>query len=1034
MKLPERVTNPQIFAENRLNAHSDHRIYASEAEYLKGKSSFYHSLNGMWKFAYAPNPHMAPEGFEKTEYCCRNWPDIPVPAHIQMEGYDTPQYINVEYPWKGVQDVKTGQAPEEFNPVASYVKYFHLPESFAGQRVFLSLQGVEQAVEIWLNGRYIGYGEDSFTPSEYELTEHLQAGENKLALRVYKWSSAAWLEDQDFFRFSGIFREVYLYAAGDLHLYDVKITAQPAPDFKTGKLTVSGEVWGSGQARLSLRRYAFDFYDGRIAEKAAADLPLIWQESVSCAGSLQAEAEIKDIALWSAEAPNLYLLTLELERDGQVVEYIPQLVGFRRFELDGGLMKLNGQRIVFHGTNRHEFGCDRGRVPVEADMLRDVITMKRNNINAVRTSHYPNSSPFYRLCDIFGLYLIDETNLETHGTWRTMAKNEKDEEKLKNVLPDNKPEWLPAVLDRVSSMYQRDKNHPAILLWSMGNESYGGKNIFEMSQWIRRQDDTRLVHYEGTAYDDRYPNTSDIYSQMYTSAARVREFLQVHPDKPFILCEYTHAMGNSNGAMDKYIRLSEECPTYQGGFIWDYVDQAVRTRNPFGGEYLAYGGDHRERPHDGNFSGNGIVFADRTPTPKMQAVKYHYQNFRLVVSETEVKIINKSLFTCSDQYQAVERLYRNGRLTAVKTFETKVLPLTEASVPLPLPVPKADGEYTVIVALELKEDTIWARAGHEVAFGQAVFGSFHEIDDCRAQLRIDRQGELRLIKSRFNIGVRGDHFSVLFSSGQGGLVSYRYGGREMLKEAVLPNFWRAPVDNDYGNAMPQRYAQWKLASQYIMTKGGLDDLTSGLVSAEEKDGRMEIVYRYILPTRPAATCDVVWQIWADGTVEAELSYEVVPELGDMPEFGLMFRLYPEYDRLTWYGLGPEESYADRLAGAKLGIYQNRAAENMTPYLRPQESGAKQEVRYALVQNQSGGGLCFFGQPFGLSVTPYTPHEVENARHTFELPRTYQTVVRVFAGQMGVGGDDSWGAKTHPEYLLDVSGRRKSFRIRFCGWE
>ena len=445
MKLPERVTNPQIFAENRLNAHSDHRIYASEAEYLKGKSSFYHSLNGMWKFAYAPNPHMAPEGFEKTEYCCRNWPDIPVPAHIQMEGYDTPQYINVEYPWKGVQDVKTGQAPEEFNPVASYVKYFHLPESFAGQRVFLSLQGVEQAVEIWLNGRYIGYGEDSFTPSEYELTEHLQAGENKLALRVYKWSSAAWLEDQDFFRFSGIFREVYLYAAGDLHLYDVKITAQPAPDFKTGKLTVSGEVWGSGQARLSLRRYTFDFYDGRIAEKAAADLPLIWQESVSCAGSLQAEAEIKDIALWSAEAPNLYLLTIELEKNGQVAEYIPQLVGFRQFELDGGLMKLNGQRIVFHGTNRHEFGCDRGRVPVEADMLRDVITMKRNNINAVRTSHYPNSSPFYRLCDIFGLYLIDETNLETHGTWRTMAKNEKDEEKLKNVLPDNKPEWLPAV-------------------------------------------------------------------------------------------------------------------------------------------------------------------------------------------------------------------------------------------------------------------------------------------------------------------------------------------------------------------------------------------------------------------------------------------------------------------------------------------------------------------------------------------------------------------------------------------------------------
>ena len=1034
MKLPERVTNPQIFAENRLNAHSDHRIYGSEAEYLKGESSFYHSLNGLWKFAYADSPHTAVEGFEKPEYCCRSWKDIPVPAHIQMEGYDTPQYINVEYPWKGMQDVKTGQTPEEFNPVASYVKYFRLPEHFDGQRVFLSLQGVEQAVEIWLNGHYIGYGEDSFTPSEYELTEYLQAGENKLALRVYKWSSAAWLEDQDFFRFSGIFREVYLYTAGELHLYDVKITAQPEKDFKNGTLTVAGEVWGSGQAHLSLRRYAFDFFEGQIAEKAPAELPLIWQEKIPCTGHFQVETEVQEIALWSAEEPNLYLLTIELEQNGKVVEYIPQLVGFRHFALEGGLMKLNGQRIVFHGTNRHEFGCDRGRVPVAENMLKDVITMKQNNINAVRTSHYPNSSPFYRLCDIFGLYLIDETNLETHGTWRTMAKNEKDEEKLKNVLPDNKPEWLPAVLDRVCSMYQRDKNHPSILLWSMGNESYGGKNIFEMSQWIRRQDNTRLVHYEGVAHDDRYPDTSDIYSQMYTSADNVRVFVQMHSDKPFVLCEYTHSMGNSNGAMDKYIRLSEECPTYQGGFIWDYVDQALRTRSPFGEEYLAYGGDHRERPHDGNFSGNGIVFADRKWTPKLQAVKYHYQNFRLFVSEKEVKIVNKSLFTSSDRYQAVERIYRNGRLIAVKAFDTKVLPLTEASVPLPLPVPQADGEYTIIVALELKEDTVWAKAGHEVAFGQAVFGTFREIDEHRAQLRAERQGKLQLIRSRFNIGVRGAHFSVLFSETQGGLVSYRYGGKELLKEAVVPNFWRAPVDNDYGNSMPQRYGQWKLASQYIMTKGRRDGLTAGIVSAEEKGDRMEIVLRYVLPTRPTGACDVIWQVWADGTVEAELSYEIVPELGDMPEFGLIFRLYPEYDRLTWYGLGQEETYIDRMDGAKLGIYQNKVAENRTPYLRPQESGAKQEVRYGLVQSQSGSGLCFFGKPFGLSALPYTPHEIENAKHAFELPRPYQTVVRVFAGQMGVGGDDSWGALTHTEHLLDVSGGRKSFRIRFCGCE
>ncbi len=1035
MKLAKRITDPQIFQENREKARSDHRAYATEAEYLKKNSSFYHSLNGIWKFAYAPNPNMAIEGFERPEYCCKNWEDIPVPAHIQMQGYDTPQYVNVEYPWKGVLDLEVGETPEEINPIASYVKYFLVPEHFKGQRVFLSLQGVEQAAEIWLNGHYIGYGEDSFTPSEYELTQYLQEGENKLAIRVYKWSSAAWLEDQDFFRFSGIFREVYLYAVKKLHLRDVNVSAMPDADLKKGRLTIAGEVWGSGEAKLSLRRYEFDFDDGQILDKPVDELPLVWQSSVSVGeGGLTAAAELEEIALWSAEMPNLYLLLIELSQDGELIEYIPQLIGFRRFELADGLMKLNGRRIVFHGVNRHEFGCDGGRVLSEADMLTDVIIMKRNNINAVRTSHYPNSSAFYRLCDIFGLYMIDETNLETHGTWREQRGNEKNREKLKTVLPDDKPEWLPAVLDRVCSMYQRDKNHPSILLWSMGNESYGGKNIFEMSQWIRRQDDTRLVHYEGVDHDDRYPDTTDVYSQMYASAEKVRAFLQTHTEKPLILCEYTHAMGNSNGAMHKYIRLSEECPAYQGGFIWDYVDQALRRRDPFGGEYMAYGGDHGDRPNDGNFSGNGIVFADRRITPKMQEVKYNYQNFRIFVTEKEVRLQNKSLFTCSCEYRAVERLYRNGRLIAVKPFFTKTLPLSEEVYPLPLPLPREAGEYAIIVSLELAADTPWAKAGHEVAFGQAIFGEFCEIADRRTRLAEERKPELRLIKDLLNVGVRGRHFSLLFNGTSGGLQSYRYGGKEMLRELVLPNFWRAPVDNDYGNRMPQRYGQWKLASQYLTHKQLDDGQSGGLLSAEYREDHVEVVFRYVLPTSPAASCEVSWRIFADGTVEVELGYDVVPELGDMPEFGMMFKLYSEYDRLSWYGFGPEENYADRKEGVKLGQYQGKVADNTTPYLMPQESGAKLGARYVLIQNQSGGGLCFYGEPFGFSASPYTPHETENAKHAYELPRPYQTVVRVFSEQLGIAGDDSWGAKTHPEYLCDISMSRKSFRFRFCGWE
>lgn len=1036
MKLPERITNPRIFSENRMKAHSDHKFYASEAEYRKGESSFYHSLNGIWKFAYAANPNLAVEGFEKEDYCCKNWQDIPVPAHIQMQGYDAPQYANVEYPWEGLEPIITGEVPTDFNPIASYVKYFTLPSDFAGQRVFLCLQGVEQSAEIWLNGHYVGYGEDSFTPSEYELTDYLKAGENKLAIRVCKWSSAAWLEDQDFFRFSGIFRDVYLYTVKDLHLYDLKVVALPDHELKNGKLSVSAQVWGQGEAILTLRRYEYDFYQNQILEKDPKEMPLIWQENViiEAGKELEIEVNVTDVALWSAEAPNLYFLTICLNQEEQVIEYIPQLIGFRRFELKDKLMQLNGKRIVFHGVNRHEFGCDRGRVISVEDMVKDLVIMKQNNINAVRTSHYPNRSEFYRLCDIFGLYMIDETNLETHGTWCDVSGGEKDPEKLKYVLPDDKPEWLGAVLDRVDSMYQRDKNHPSILLWSMGNESFGGKNIFEMSELLRAQDKTRLIHYEGVSYDDRYPATTDIYSQMYTPADEVRKFLETHTEKPFLLCEYTHAMGTSNGAMHKYIRLSEECPAYQGGFIWDYVDQAIRTRNVFGEEYMGYGGDFKDRPNDGNFSGNGLLFADRSVTPKMQEVKYNYQNFRIFVSEKEVTIENKSLFTCSCSYQAVEKLYCNGELMAIQPFATKVEPLSKKSYALPLPAPQKEGEYTIIVSLELKEDTLWAKAGHEVAFGQAVFGKYTALAEKREKLAKQRQKELLLMKDRTNIGVRGACFSLLFNGIHGGLISYRYGGKELLKGLVLPNFWRAPVDNDYGNGMPQRYGQWKLASQYITHKPFTEDQNIGFVSAEQKEDRVEIRFRYGMPTKPVSTCELLWTVFADGSVEVELSYKVIPELKDMPEFGMLFKMYREFDRVTWYGFGPEASYLDRQESVKLGIYQNRTTDSMTPYLRPQETGSKLGVRYAKITDQSGAGLCFYGEPFGLSATPYTPHEVENARHHFELPRPYQTVVRVFSEQMGIAGDNSWGARTHEEYLLDVSQEVKKFKFRFCGLE
>ncbi len=1033
MNLPERVKNPEIFEENRLPAHSDHRIYRNIEEYAKGESSFYYSLNGFWKFAYANCPGKTMEGFEHQDYDCRNWDSIRVPAHIQMEGYDAPQYANIEYPWEGSVPAGLGEVPVDFNPVASYVKYFEIPSGFEGKKIFLSFQGVEQAAEIWLNGAYVGYCEDSFTPSDFELTPFVKKGENKLAVRVYKWSSAAWLEDQDFFRFSGIFRDVFLYAVPEVHLNDLKVTALPDGDYKKGMLGIQARVSGKGNMNLSLREYDYDFCGCRLVEKHPQELREVWSHSAFTSGGIvELEAEIEDVQLWSAEHPHLYLLTITLEEEGRVVEFIPQLLGFRRFELKDGLMHINGRRIVFFGVNRHEFSCEKGRVLSEEQMLQDVLIMKRNNINAVRTSHYPNSSYFYRLCDIYGLYMIDEANMETHGSWAHFGFNVKDEETLAKIIPGDDPKWRGAVLDRVNSMYERDKNHPSILLWSLGNESYGGENLFKMSELLREKDNTRLIHYESISYDGRYPATTDVYSQMYTSAADIREFLEKNREKPFMLCEYSHSMGNSNGALYKYIRLSEENPAFQGGFIWDFADQALTAKDPFGQDYWAYGGDFGEGAHSGNFSGNGILFADHSPTPKMEEVKFNYQAFKIQVAKDRVHIVNKSLFTNAKEFKGVERLYKNGKLAGVKDFEVDVPPLSEGTFPLPFPVPGEEGEFTVIVSLELKEDCLWAEAGHETAFGQGVFGSFHEVEKERVRAGKSLKQELVLIEHPRNIGVRGAHFSVHFNKALGGFSSYKYGGIQMIKGLVLPNFWRAPVDNDYGNAMPQRYAQWKLASLYVTAKSFDLGVKTGLLRAEQKEDHVEILYAYAMPTRPVSSCEILWKIFPDGSVEATLSYKVIPELGDMPEFGLIFPMPGDFDRLQWYGYGREDSYADRQSGVKLGMYENRVADNLTPYLRPQESGAKLGVRYAKVMSQEGRGLIFYGDKMGFSALPHTPHEIENAKHGFELPPVCQTVVRVFSAQMGVGGDDSWGAKVHPEHLVDVLEDVKTFSFKFGG--
>lgn len=1059
----KKLADVHYFKENRLAAHSDFVCYRSWGEageryaevpdVLGKNSSFRQFLDGDFFFHYAKNDAQTIPDFEKKEYDCRSWDTIRVPAHIQMEGYDIPQYANVQYPWDGHEEIWTTESPTEFNPVACYVKYFTLPAEWDGQPVFISFQGAESALALWLNGEYVGFSQDSFSPAEFDLTPYLCAGENKLAVKVWKWTVGSWCEDQDFFRFSGLYRSVYLYTVPKIHIEDLRILPQVAEDLQSAELGIDLTLMENGKST------------GAVTEKMASDkekqLPgslhvtfvelgcldreesrytagwekILWEKELLAGGKCSLLEHVEQPKLWSAEQPFLYELRLEVKDEaGSVLEVTSQRFGFRRFEMKDGIMQLNGRRIVFKGVNRHEFSAERGRVVSLEETLTDVKTMKCNNINAIRTSHYPNSVGIYELCDRYGLYMIAENNLESHGCWDAgiFRKNAPAE----MVVPGDNENWTDRMLDRVNSCYQRDKNHTAILIWSCGNEAYGGKVIYQMSEKFRELDDSRLVHYEGVYNDRRYNETSDMESQMYPSVERIRKYLAENKEKPFICCEYTHAMGNSCGAMHKYTDLTDTEPRYQGGFIWDYIDQSILKKNRYGEEIQAYGGDFLERPADYNFSGNGICYAGgRKPSPKMQEVKYNYQNISISIENREFTVWNKNLFVDTKEYDCYVLLQKNGAFVQRVKIETAAAPLTKAVYQIPaalcrlldeneaLPV-EQQAEYALTVSFVLKRDMLWAKAGHEVAFGQKVWKKALQ------PVSVPQGKKIRVVHGKWNLGVSGDNFHVMFSYNNGGLVSYRYMGREMIEKMPLPNFWRAPVDNDAGSRLPSRMAQWKIASMYIgISSTGLFEYQPPQV--EETADTVAITYTYYMPTTPAAKCTVKYTVFADGTVETKLHYDPVEELGDMPEFGMLFKFNADYDRLEWYGMGPEETYADRQKGAKLGIYRNKVADNMAEYLVPQECGNKVGVRYAKLTNAAGAGIMFEGEELSFSALPYTPHELENAMHGYELPPVHYTVVRAALAQLGVGGDDSWGSPVHPEYHIDVT-KPLDFTFRFRG--
>lgn len=1050
----KRIKEPTFFAENKLPACSDHAFYASRTEAESGRGSFHKSLNGMWKFHYARNPSGRPEGFQSLACDCGEWTEIRVPAHIQTEGWDVPHYANIQYPWDGREEVHPGEIPEVFNPVASYTSRFDLPQDWDPAAVFISFKGVESAFALWLNGHYIGYAADSFTPSDFDLSAHVRAGANKLAVQVFKWSGSSWIEDQDFFRFSGIFRDVVLYTKPKGHIEDIKIETHFESGFDRAVLKIACRGKGEGSVRWRLLR------QGR----------LVLESQTPLAPEFALEGGVDAPDLWSAETPNLYDLEIELaDPAGTQTEFIKQRIGFRAFEIVDGVMRINGKRIEFLGVNRHEFAPPKGRVMSREQTEADIKIMKRHNINALRTCHYPNNSFLYELCDEYGLYVIDEMNLESHGIWDLIIRGEGA---VSDSIPGDKPEWLENLLDRANSLYQRDKNHACILIWSCGNESFGGSNILAAADALRALDGSRPIHYEGISADRRYEGSSDIESRMYLPADAIPGWMQEHPEKPMILCEYAHAMGNSFGAVDAYIALMRREPRFQGGFIWDFSDQVLPARDRYGRAYDAYGGDFGDRPTDYDFSGNGIVFGDRRLSPKMKAVKALYQGFEIIPSATGVSIVNHHLFISADACECRAVLLKDGKECLRVPIDVAVSPGTRGDFPLPFDIPEAPGEYALTVSLHLKENNAWAEAGYEIAFGQCIIrraaGAEAAQDGVKniAQNSIrDRaaageiQGVIRdraagdiagsfrngagdaapggaaapaveLIRGRHNFGFRGADFDALFSRVHGGMVSYRVGppeGRmELLGAIPQPNFWRAPTSNDRGWCMPALNGVWLAASRYpvLLGKGFLGESLEANPAVTTVDGLPAIVYRYALPTQPLTYCNVTWFARADGALCVRMDCTLTGDLPDMPEFGMLFKINAGCDRLEWYGDGPEECYSDRRQGAKLGIYTADIGKQLTPYIRPQEAGNHTGVRWARVTDAEGYGILMESAMEGgmeFSALPWTPFEIENAAHPNELPAPMHTVLRPALARMGVGGDDSWGAKTHDAYRLPTEG-------------
>jgi beta-galactosidase len=1013
---PPEWEDGRVFAVGKEPAHATLVPYPDEALALRSQarpSPFVRSLDGAWKFRWARRPEERPADFYRTDYDVRAWREIRVPSNWEMEGYGTPIYSNITYPFKRDAPRVTGEPPRDWtaykdrNPVGSYRRTFEVPAEWGGRRVFLTFGGVSSAFYVWVNGRRVGYSEDSRLPSEFDITAYLKQGENVLAVEVYRWSDGSYMEDQDFWRMSGIFRSVGLVSRAPVYVRD--FYARPAldADYRDATLRLRVKVRNAShddeavsvEARLldAARRPVF------VAPSKRADV------SAESESTLDFEQRVANPRKWSAEEPNLYTLLVTLrDSAGRALETIPWRVGFKTSEIKDGRILFNGKPIMIKGANRHEHDPDGGQVVTTERMIQDIRLMKQHNLNAVRTSHYPNVPEWYDLCDRLGLYVLDEANIESHG----YGANE--EQRISTG-----EDFTAAHVSRVSGTIERDKNHASVFIFSMGNEAGFGRNLIAAREWAKSNYPEFIISYEpGNSIH------SDVFSPMYTKPFDlVSQWERYGRGRPQFLVEYAHSMGNSDGDLPEYWAEIESHGQLQGGFIWDWVDQGIRRKDAAGRQFWAYGGDFGDKPNDDNFCTNGLVLPDRTPHPTILEVKKVYQYVKVEpvdLSSGRVRVRNKYLFRDLSFLRGAWELEENGAV-----IERGVLPrLTtapgateELRLRLARPRLRPGAEYFLKVTFALASDEAWAPKGHVVAWDQ--FAMPFQAPPLPARDAASMPA-LKLAETEDAFTVTGERFSARFGRRSGALEAYEADGRQLLAGALTPNFWRPPTDNDRGNGMPRTLGVWRDAGPRRKV---------GAVTAEQTAPQ---VVRVTAPaTLPAASSVYgnVYTVYGDGSIEIESAFKPGGELPALPRFGMQLRIPGSLSRVEWFGRGPQENYWDRNSGAAVGRYRMQADELFFPYIEPQESGNRTDVRWVSFTDSSGAGLMASGEPLlYFSAWHFAMDELERRKHPSEIVRSEDITVNLDYRQMGVGGDDSWGAWPHKQYMLPARDYAYKFRL------